>query len=199
MGRSSNLPEDFAGPLSLRHVPLDQGGYDPGGTYWGRPDDLYMAADSENRVRYVRANSIADARKQFPRATFPTPAEVTDADIADMLQGYAEAALWSSTGDDEKPPDAEHGVSDIDPDTLAGMKADCARFAHENAADCIAYVEARRGWSYAGHNLWLTRNGHGVGVWDRGLGALGERLSEAARKFGEVYLEAGDDGKVYAL
>ena len=26
------------------------------------------------------------------------------------------------------------------------------------------------------HDYWLTRNGHGVGFWDRGLGPVGDRL-----------------------
>lgn len=37
MGRGSNLPGDFdqSQPVRLRHVPLDEGGYDEGGAYWG--------------------------------------------------------------------------------------------------------------------------------------------------------------------
>jgi hypothetical protein len=54
------------------------------------------------------------------------------------------------------------------------------------------------GAARAGHDFWLTRNGHGAGFWDRGLGDLGERLSKAAKVYGEVYLYPGDDGKVYS-
>lgn len=36
----------------------------------------------------------------------------------------------------------------------------------------------------AGHDLWLTRSGHGTGFWDRGLGELGDRLTEAAKSYG---------------
>ncbi len=36
----------------------------------------------------------------------------------------------------------------------------------------------------------------GAGFWDRGLGAVGARLSDAARAYGEVNLEVGDDGKI---
>jgi len=196
MGRTSDLPKDVTGPLQLRHVPLNSGGYDPGGAYWGSPDNLYMAEDGEGQVSYLRASSLEAARKEFPKATFPVPSEVTEADIDDMLQGYIECALWSSTGDDDRPLDDEH--SDVTSETRASMREDCARFARENAADLIAYVEKGRGWSYAGHDFWLTRNRHGAGFWDRGLGALGERLSDAARKFSEAYLYVGDDGEVYS-
>ena len=49
----------------------------------------------------------------------------------------------------------------------------------------------------AGHDFWLTRNRHGAGFWDRGLGERGQRLTDAAHVYGESYLSIGDDGKVY--
>jgi hypothetical protein len=33
MGRRSDLPRDTKGPLRVCRVPLDEGGYDPGGAY----------------------------------------------------------------------------------------------------------------------------------------------------------------------
>lgn len=39
-----------------------------------------------------------------------------------------------------------------------------------------------------GHDFWLTRNRHGAGFWDRGLGALGERLTHIAHSMGEVWV-----------
>jgi hypothetical protein len=50
-------------------------------------------------------------------------------------------------------------------------------------------------WGQLGHDLWLTRNGHGAGFWDSGLpDGLGERLSAVARKMGETgcWLDAHD-------
>lgn len=38
-----------------------------------------------------------------------------------------------------------------------------------------------------GHDFILTRNGHGAGFWDRGHGEAGNRLSEAAKAYGEVH------------
>lgn len=35
-----------------------------------------------------------------------------------------------------------------------------------------------------GNDFWYTRNGHGVGFWDRGYEQTGDRLTEAAHKFG---------------
>lgn len=44
-----------------------------------------------------------------------------------------------------------------------------------------------------GHDFCLTRNQHGAGFWDRGLGRLGDELSHAARSFGTVDLYRTDD------
>ncbi len=49
-----------------------------------------------------------------------------------------------------------------------------------------------------GHDFWLTRCRQGVGFWDRGLGDLGDELTELARSFGELHLYVGDDGKVHS-
>jgi hypothetical protein len=49
-----------------------------------------------------------------------------------------------------------------------------------------------------GHDFWLTRNGHGAGFWDRGLGALGDRLTDASKPYGEVNLWVDADGSVRA-
>jgi hypothetical protein len=48
-----------------------------------------------------------------------------------------------------------------------------------------------------GHNFVLSRNHHGTGFWDRGLGDLGDRLHKACEPYGDVNLMLGDDSKVY--
>jgi hypothetical protein len=40
-----------------------------------------------------------------------------------------------------------------------------------------------------GHDLALTRNGHGTGYWDRGYGATGQVLTSAAHRLGEITWE----------
>jgi hypothetical protein len=128
--------------------------------------------------------------------------------LDDFLAAYIECALWSSRGPSEEPHACENlddlfDADDIAPETLAKMREDCKDFIEANAADLAEYdkLMANEQWSgaaRAGHDFWLTRNGHGAGFWDRGLGDLGERLSKAAKVYGEVYLYPGDDGKVYS-
>ena len=123
----------------------------------------------------------------------------------EFLRGYITCALWSSPGDDDEPLDSTHDKTNLAGETLQAMKNDCAKFMADNEKDLDEYTQNRaipRGADYteadcAGHDFWLTRNGHGAGFWDRGLGELGDRLSEAADAFGESHLYAGDDGKLY--
>ena len=112
-----------------------------------------------------------------------------------FLRQYIETALWSSndwsTPDGGEPMDANHSAEDIAPETLATMAAECAAFEEANADDIDDDGQA-------GHDFWLTRNGHGTGFWDRdGDPATMERLTEASRKAGVVDLYVGDDGLVY--
>lgn len=119
-----------------------------------------------------------------------------------FTQAYVAAALWSSIDDDGVPLDRKHDVTDIDDATLDRMKADCARFYAAHTDHFAAYDQTARSaeWSsddLAGHDFWLTRNGHGAGFWDRDLGAIGELLTREAKAFGEFNLYIGDDGKIY--
>ena len=118
-----------------------------------------------------------------------------------FLSAYITCALWSSTGDNEEPLDRNYDADDLHPDTLKKMREDCEAFIEANATLLESIERRGRGdWTpdeQAGHDFWLTRNRHGVGFWDRGLGAVGDKLTEAAHTFGECDLYVGDDGKLY--
>lgn len=127
-------------------------------------------------------------------------------ELDEFTCAYIEASLWSSNDESDdsggKPLDTNYDVDDIAPDALTTIIADCQKFQSDNAADlALAYdLYPQREWSpesQAGHDFWLTRNGHGVGFWDRGIGEVGDRLTEASNKCGEVHLYVGDDGAIY--
>lgn len=117
----------------------------------------------------------------------------------DIIGAYIECALWSSpdNADDTggEPLDTNYGPDDLAPETLDTMRAECADFLFHCSRLGIAFdgLDA----SQVGHDFWLTRNRHGAGFWDRGLGVLGDRLTDAAHSFGESYLHIGDDGRIY--
>lgn len=89
MGRSGGyggaVELDCSARLRLSQVPLDSGGYDPGGAYWGAPDwrrhgdpkataCLYCAEDHEGGTLYLRAWTRDEAKRKvlakFPGARF---------------------------------------------------------------------------------------------------------------------------------
>ena len=118
-----------------------------------------------------------------------------------------QAALWSSTcidTDDCEYLDEKYDESDLAKETLEQMEKDCIQFIKENDDDLFEYAEQRTFYNvtaseFAGHDFWLTRNGHGAGFWDRGLKRLGDRLTSATEKFPEISLYVGDDGKIYQM
>lgn len=195
-------------------------------TSWTRPDGISVAIhDSADGLtaemvdavkRYTaRALALADAMASALNALgepFPLvldcvkagqhPQELVEsmrpllADIlpAEYLEGYQECALWSSTDDDGEPLD-DSGML-LAPETLDWFLADCGAFLGEIDGLDLPWRDEVE-WNQLGRDLWLTRNGHGAGFWDRGLGDLGGALSEAAERQGSADLYIGDDGLIY--
>lgn len=103
---------------------------------------------------------------------------------------YIECALWSSSVDfdsDTSFESAGYDVSDLSDDLLAHVIEECADFQNDPDTRALLFAAYDRVWysdEQAGHDFWLTRNGHGAGFWDRGLGALGDALTRAAKAYG---------------
>jgi len=113
-------------------------------------------------------------------------------ELDEFTQAFVAALLWSESGDDDEYLDSRYTVEDFAEETLACIVKECEEFQRANAAD-IKDRLAR-----AGHDFALTRNHHGAGFWDGDWPEAGDRLTEAAGKFKEFHLYAGDDGKLYA-
>jgi hypothetical protein len=71
MGRHGNYCEPLA-RLYLQRMPLDSGGYDAGGAYWGHGAPLYWATDGQpgGLDMTLRAKDRAAAKAAI-RAEFP--------------------------------------------------------------------------------------------------------------------------------
>lgn len=114
----------------------------------------------------------------------------------EVYEGYVDAALWSSNDESDEsggaPMDRNYSIADIAEETRKRMRKDCESFVEKNA-DLLVDMDPGQ----IGHDFWLTRNGHGVGFWDRGLGEVGDKLSDSCRKFKEFYIYVGDDGKIH--
>lgn len=48
----------------------------------------------------------------------------------------------------------------------------------------------------AGRDFWFSRQGHGVGYWDRNLGPIGDALHNAAEQFGEKHIYINENGLI---
>ena len=110
---------------------------------------------------------------------------------------YIETALWStndeSTPQGGEPLDRNYGAEDIAAKSLRHMRNDCRRF-YDSHGDLFDDDEQ------AGHDFWLTRNGHGAGFWDGDWPEPAATvLTEACKTFGECDLYVGDDGLIYLM
>lgn len=109
-----------------------------------------------------------------------------------FTRAYIEAALFTSTDDNDEPLDANYSIEDIAPSTLEAIVHDCKQFQQENAE-----ALDEKGDVHGGHDFWLTRNGHGAGFWDGDWPERGKELTVASKKYGEADLYVGDDGYIY--
>ncbi len=132
------------------------------------------------------------------------------ANLDAFAEHYERAALWASTdnADDSggAPLDDVKYADRLTRGAREQMRIDCAEWIRENAAllaelaaaaddagygshpDCRSRGGVADWVGAAGHDFWLTRNHHGCGFWDRGLGELGDRLTAAAHGAGETSL-----------
>jgi hypothetical protein len=159
---------------------------------------------------FERSNMVADARavvaarkpSDWPvQSIAPTPAQQRRAKRIDaMTRGYIIAALWSSNGSD---PDTEEELENLDDFEFSDEAKKealgiCTAFYDRHTTDLGAYAGTYKPnggydvWECAGHDLWLTAAGHGVGFWDRGLGRLGDRLTKATKAFEGVDVYISD-------
>jgi hypothetical protein len=89
----------------------------------------------------------------------------------------------------------EDGDVDWSPEAMEQMEQDAEDF-FAKAEDLLAQTGVEDPRQH-GYDFWLTRNGHGVGFWDRGYGEVGDKLTALADKYGSSDMYKGDDGKAY--
>jgi hypothetical protein len=104
-----------------------------------------------------------------------------------LIDAYIECAMWA---EEEQLEDGER----LAPETITAMSTEVTDFYDKNI-DLIE--ESGLDLEQVGHDFWLTRKRYGVGFWDRGLGDIGTRLTDAAQACGSVDLYVGDDGLIY--
>ena len=115
----------------------------------------------------------------------------------DFMRGYVEAMLWANTFV-ERPGEEESTCEDVrylyrspgrwwedTPVDLTDAEAFWDSFAYVILS--LDYVKRGENWCRAelsGHDFALTRNRHGAGFWDRGLGEIGDMLTDECKPYG---------------
>jgi hypothetical protein len=94
-----------------------------------------------------------------------------------FFNAYLECINFTETGDINEP---ESGA-DLDPDFLRESLIDCLAFYSRIACYLSDDENSQSSISQAGHDFWLSRNGHGAGFFDKSYPmALGfQTLAEA--------------------
>lgn len=121
-----------------------------------------------------------------------------DLDLETIVQHYLIAALWSSSGhDDCENLDDKYGIGDCSEQVNKQAEIDCRSFI-KKTKHILIFADTNN--EQIGHDFWLTRNGHGVGFWDRDYASKYtiDKLTGIAESFGEIDLYVGDDGKIYS-
>lgn len=138
-----------------------------------------------------------------------------DTYLRDFQIAYMASALWTGAQVEDEDADAKNDgtYGDLSADAITKLCEQAEEFVRANvgllirhaivtattypadySSDVTGYAERAAG--QAGHDFWLTRNGHGAGFWDRGLGGLGDQLTEACRPYGEVSLWVAEDDAI---
>ncbi|AXQ61404.1 hypothetical protein SEA_MARIETTA_85 [Gordonia phage Marietta] len=146
---------------------------------------------------------IDDATGEISRglcAAFPDAADAPTIveNLAAMSHGYLLALLWTQRVgavddlDDTTLLDAGYTVDDVDASTRERVTRELRDVVETHPLAVRMYGAQRRHnaadgsvWEHFGHDFLLTRDGHGAGFWDRGLGALGDYLTAVADGYGE--------------
>jgi hypothetical protein len=116
---------------------------------------------------------------------------ITKKILNEVLAAYLECVLFTECGDEENGITQEHCTADFSPKTIKAARREILAFLYL-FKDALARALAKQegyGWAAVGHDIWLSRNGHGVGFDDRKLGghygySIGYALTQACQMMG---------------
>ena len=114
--------------------------------------------------------------------------------IKEVLKYYLQCALWVEDYDEEVKDKTIYDFSD---NAKEQAKSEIEWFVDS----CEYMTDDMFGNTMdedIGHDLWLSRNGHGAGFFDRDYTEEEEKTFMMLSKIlGDVNIEIGDDGKIY--
>lgn len=168
-------------------------------------DSVHDGCSADNGYEPGQCGDRCGACGEFLGDDCPNCETLPDEYVTAFIQGYAACMLWANTivynpethepTDDSVEPEWWQDGSDMwaldafGADSQASIREDCESFISGNVED-LRNLDAGQ----AGHDFALTRNGHGAGFWDRGLGEVGERLTAASKPYGSSTASMPSDG-----
>lgn len=163
-----------------------------------RVDDVFMYLNGrlqdlvfEKLQERVFANNLSFDSDDFYSMTFTTDTfpDKTECEEAErqirnlfllmlFIENYITAMLWTEELE-------EWDMSDIELSSFNHIVNECTQFFKK--ASFLLNLDDVEEIKIAGHDFWLTRNGHGSGFWDRDESTYngnGDKLTKIAKKFG---------------
>ena len=118
-------------------------------------------------------------------------------DRSEFSHAYVTAIAWANVVHEDGSDDSLDR-DDLPVAILEILEADAEAFLTPQVQRLIegAIRRGRYSWSQAGHDFALTRNGHGAGFWDRGLGLVGDALTSIAKPYGDRSLYVSTSGEI---
>jgi hypothetical protein len=123
------------------------------------------------------------------------------------LERFTDACFVALYFTDAGPDSVIATNHELSEETRLDLMADCRSWWHRfgcfvTIEKCVSYVALPDGSTIeeqAGHDFWLTRNGHGAGFWDGDWPEpYAEMFTEGAKSYGEFQPYLGDDSLIYA-
>jgi hypothetical protein len=111
-------------------------------------------------------------------------------DVNKILNSYLETAIWAEESDENDLQGKT--IHEIDKNSKANSAIEIYQFlqkAQQEASDELNTYDEEA----IGHNLWLSRNGHGAGFFDDN----NDKLQNLARNMKPVDIYLGNDNKIY--
>lgn len=112
--------------------------------------------------------------------------QAMEAEFQATLAGAVESCLWSTmpTPADENTdllePADQYTITEQEMNKLRGTLAYyVSDWFMENYFTLCLVADEDYTWEHIGHDFWLTSQGHGAGFWDRGLGEVGDTLTDS--------------------
>lgn len=151
--------------------------------------------------RFINGVKVSDATVSYLETALWSSSVMLPVTEDELVDGYMDVAddhpLHGISENDDL--DEHFDITDISKCALRSAEKDVNGFFDD--IEELGLLDQAREYADDGniaHDFWLTRNGHGAGFWDGDYGdSLGKKLTDIAKKWGEINFYVDIDGKVY--